>query len=144
MNSVKLSGRLTGDPEVRRYSKPDKDGKDISRKVASFSLAVDIIAGRKQEATSFFRCCSFGKTADIIDEHCRKGDKIIVEGYLRPNNYEKDGVKIYSNDVVVQDIEFCSSKHAREESSNDEKKESDGEEFMDIPDDEELGFPSPF
>ncbi len=141
MNKVQLSGRPTRDPEIRDFVKKDNNGNDVDRKVASFILAVDIIAGRKQESALFVRCSAFGKTEEIIEERVRQGNKIIVEGYLHPNNYKKGDVSVYSIDVIAENIEFCSSK--QNNSDETDLEQSDGDGFMNIPDDVESGLPFP-
>lgn len=141
MNKVQLSGRPTRNPEIRDFVKKDSNGNDVDRKVASFILAVDIIAGRKQENALFVRCSAFGKTEEIIEERVRQGDKIIVEGYLHPNNYKKNDISVYSIDVIVENVEFCSSKQNQSDESNSEQNDRDG--FMNIPDDVESGLPFP-
>ena len=141
MNKVQLSGRPTRDPIIRSFVKKDKNGNDVDRKVASFNLAVDIIAGRKQEQALFVQCSGFGKTEEIIENRVKQGNKIIVEGYLHPNNYKKGDVSVYSIDVIVENVEFCSSKQSQGDEINSQQNDGDG--FMDIPDDLELGLPLP-
>lgn len=149
MNSVKLSGRPTRQPEIRNYPKKDKNGNDVYGIIASFVLAVDIIAGRKQEEVMFIRCSGFGKTAEIIEKRVEQGDKIIVEGHIVPNNYTKDNVEIYSFQVIAENIEFCSSNRNRgaDSDNNAEPEESavnPEDEFMNTLDDEAGELPTPF
>lgn len=149
MNSIKLSGRLTRQPETRNYTKKDKNGNDVDGIVSSFVLAVDIISGRKQEEAMFIRCSGFGKTAEIIEGKVSQGDKIIVEGHLAPNNYTKNDVEIYSFQVLADNIEFCSSNRNRSEAGD--KKASAGDsvanpadDFINTSDDEAGELPTPF
>lgn len=145
MNKVQLSGRPTRDPEINKYMASDRDGNAVERKVASFTLAVDILSGRKQENALFIRCSGFGKTAEIIENNVKKSKKIIVEGHLHENNYVKDNVKIYSTDVIIENVEFCSSNQNNE--TNFKQGNSGDGEFVDNPDDEMQQFlemPSPF
>ena len=104
MNVFIGSGRLVAAPE---YSSTQKGGI-----VARFRLAIN--RRFKQEGkpeADFFNCIAFGKTAETI-EKCRidKGTKLNIRGEVQNNDYEKDGVKHYSNQVVVDFFEFCESK----------------------------------
>ena len=144
MNKVILMGRLTRDPEVR-YT-------DGGTTVARFSLAVDRRFKREGGLEAdFFNCTSFGKQAEFIEKYLRKGTKIALTGRIENNNYtNKDGEKVYSIQVMVEELEFAESKAASEkngiESKGPDRHEpvSDiGDGFMNIPDgidDEELPF----
>lgn len=126
MNKLILTGRLTNDPEVR-YSQDNKA-------VATFSFAVNRTFDK--ENSDFFRCTAFGKTAETIEKLVRKGTKLLVTGRIQNNNYtDKNGVKRYEMQVVVEEFEFCESK-----GESKEPKENNG--FMSIPDglEEELPF----
>lgn len=127
MNLVVLVGRLTADPEVRHNN---------DKAVARFSLAVNRRFKRNGDAdTDFFNCVAFGKTAEFMEKYFHKGMKAVITGELRNNHYEKDGVKHYSEQVVINTIEFAESK-----STSIPPTDNDG--FMNIPDDidEELPF----
>ena len=127
MNLVVLVGRLTADPEVRYNN---------DKAVARFSLAVNRRFKRNGDAdTDFFNCVAFGKTAEFMEKYFHKGMKAVITGELRNNHYEKDGVKHYSEQVVINTIEFAESKSTSIPPTN-----NDG--FMNIPDDidEELPF----
>jgi len=100
MNVIVLTGRLTRDPEV----KAGQSGKVFTR----FSIAVDRTF-KKGEA-DFINCVAFGKTAEIIGEHLRKGSKAGFNGSLQMSQYEKDGEKRTSYEVIVNQIEFLDSK----------------------------------
>ena len=104
MNSVNLVGRLTRDPEVR-YT-------DGGKSVAKFTVAVD--RRFKQEggqAADFISCVAFGKTAEFVEKYFKQGNKIGVEGRIQTGSYtNKDGVKVYSTDVAVENVEFVESK----------------------------------
>ena len=107
MNKVILMGRLTRDPEVRY-------GND-NRPIARYSIAVD--RRYKDQSgnypTDFFNLTSFGKTAEFVEKYLRKGTKIVIDGELRNNNYEKDGKTVYSDQIVVNSVEFAESKSAQ-------------------------------
>lgn len=130
MNKVILMGRLTKDPEVR-YTNGGKT-------IGSFSIAVDRrFKSEGQPEADFFTCVTFGKQAEFVEKYLKKGTKILLGGQIQNNNYEKDGVKHYNTQIVVDEIEFAESKktQAEEPSGKDDS-------FMAIPDDagDELPF----
>ena len=128
MNLVVLVGRLTSDPEIRRNG---------DKTIGKFSLAVSRKFKREGEAyADFFNCVAFGKTAEFLEKYFHKGMKAVVTGELRNNHYtDNNGVKHYSEQVIVNNIEFAESK-----STSTPPADNDG--FMNIPDDidEELPF----
>lgn len=146
MNKVILMGRLTRDPDVR-YSSGD-----TSTAVARYTLAVDRRFQRDGENTAdFIGCVAFGRSAEFAEKYLRKGTKVAITGRIQTGSYtNKDGVKVYTTDVVVEDQEFAESKAAASQNSGyvpvsrpDESAAggvSDG--FMNIPDgiEEELPF----
>ena len=153
MNKVILMGRLTRDPEVR-YSAGNN-----SMAVARYTLAVDRRFRRDGENNAdFIGCVAFGKSAEFAEKYLRQGTKIIVTGRIQTGSYtNRDGQKVYTTDVVVEDQEFAESKAAASESgmmrqsapspmaaspmpSPAQASSADG--FMIIPDgiDEELPF----
>ena len=136
MNRVEVSGRLTNDPEIRTFSKNRNDSV-TEGKVASFTLAIDIVAGRKQEEALFLRCAAFDGVANIIEEHIHKGNKIIAEGYLKGESYTKDDKKIYAIKLIIENVEFCDAKIKNEVDSSNE--------FVDIPKGQlDDALPTPF
>ncbi|MFI3236527.1 MAG: single-stranded DNA-binding protein [Lachnospiraceae bacterium] len=145
MNKVILMGRLVRDPEVR-YSQGE-----ASTGVARYTLAVDRRFNRNNEENNadFIGCVAFGRSAEFAEKYFRKGTKLVVTGRIQTGSYtNKDGVKIYTTDVVVEEQEFAESKNASGTSgeyvsatpSRGQSSVSDG--FMNIPDgiDEELPF----
>ena len=121
-NLVMMMGRLTGDPDVRYTSD--------SKCVANFSLAVDRKFKKQGEPDAdFFKCVSFGKTAESIEKYLHKGTKILLTGAIQNDNYEKDGVKHYSVKIMVDSWEFAESKAA----AGEEKPQKDADGFMPIP-----------
>lgn len=146
MNKVILMGRLTRDPEVR-YSQGD-----ASTAIARFSLAVDRRFKRDgdDQTADFINCVAFGRTAEFMERYARKGTKFVVEGRIQTGSYtNKDGQKVYTTDVVVENIEFAESKASGENNNGgyvpaDRPSPSGaaGDGFMNIPDgiDEELPF----
>ena len=140
MNKVILMGRLTRDPEVRY-------GGANNSAVARFSLAVDRRFKREgdDQTADFINCVAFGKTAEFLEKYARKGTKFVVEGRIQTGSYtNKDGQKVYTTDVVVEQQEFAESKNASEGSQAAVSQPSSavGEGFMNIPDavNEELPF----
>jgi len=111
MNKVILMGRLTRDPEVR-YGNDNKP-------VARYSIAID----RKYKdqngnyPTDFFNLVSFGNTATFVEKYLHKGTKVVIEGELRNNNYEKDGKTVYQDQIVALSVEFAESKKAQGEAA---------------------------
>ena len=110
MNKVILMGRLTRDPEVR-YSQGDS-----ATAVARYTLAVDRRFKRDGEASAdFINCVVFGKSAEFAERYFRQGLKVVVSGRIQTGSYtNRDGVKVYTTDVVVEDQEFAESKAASE------------------------------
>ncbi len=106
MNKVLLMGRLTRDPELR-YSQNEN-----STAVARFTIAVDRRFKRdEQQSADFIGCVAFGKTAEFFEKYIKQGTKVCVEGRIQTNNYtNKDGQKVYTTDVVVENVEFAESK----------------------------------
>lgn len=143
MNKVILMGRLTRDPEVR-YSQGDN-----SMAIARYSLAVDRRYKRDgdEQTADFINCVAFGKSGEFAEKFLHKGTKIAVVGRIQTGSFtNKDGQKVYTTDVVVEEQEFAESKNSASgtgnanTSTNNNTSSSDG--FMNIPDgiDEELPF----
>lgn len=139
MNKAILIGRFTRDPEVR-YT-------DGGSSIARFTLAVD--RRYKQEGgqtADFIGCIAFGKTAEFVEKYFKQGMKIVVEGRIQTGSYtNKDGVKVYTTDVVAENVEFAESKASgggQADYSPQYTPSSIGDGFMNIPDgiDEELPF----
>ncbi len=151
MNKVLLMGRLTRDPEVR-YSAGDN-----SQAFARYTLAVDRRgrrdAGSDQQTADFISCVVFGKGAEFAEKYLHKGTKIVVSGRIQTGSYvNRDGQKVYTTDVVVEDQEFAESKAASESSGAGSgyqqpaaaapSQSSSTDDFMNIPEevDEKLPF----
>ena len=134
MNSVQLIGRLTRDPEIR-YT-------DGGASIARFVLAVDRRFKQENGADAdFINIVSFGKTAEFIEKYFHKGMKITLNGRIQTGSYtDKDGKKVYTTDVVAENVEFCESKGTS--SNNDAPAPASDGDFMSVPDgiDEELPF----
>ena len=112
MNKVILMGRLTRDPEVRYSSQGDQN-----LAIARYTLAVDRRGrrdGNNEQTADFITCVAFGRQGEFAEKYLRKGTKILMEGEIRNNNYtNKDGVKVYTTEVVVEEQEFAESKNAQ-------------------------------
>ncbi len=144
MNKVILMGRLTRDPEVR-YSQGEQ-----ATAIARYTLAVDRRFKRDGDQTAdFIGCVAFGKLGEFAEKYLRKGTKVVVTGRIQTGSYtNKDGQKVYTTDVVVEECEFAESKNAAGDNSrftpSDRPSPSSaaGDGFMNIPDgiDEELPF----
>ncbi|MCD8300201.1 MAG: single-stranded DNA-binding protein [Clostridiales bacterium] len=146
MNRVILMGRLTRDPDIR-YSQNDQ-----SMAIARYTLAVDRRGRRDggdgQQTADFIGCVAFGRQAEFAEKYLRKGMRIAITGRIQTGSYtNRDGQKVYTTDVIVEDHEFCESKNANSQGGygqggrpTPENAVSDG--FMNIPDgiDEELPF----
>lgn len=143
VNKVILVGRLTRDPEIR-YSQ----GANGSTAIARYSLAVD--RKFKQEGqpnADFINCVAFGKLGEFAEKYLYKGTKIAVVGRIQTGSYtNKDGQKVYTTDVVVEEQEFAESKNASCGNNGGgnapAQNNSAGDGFMNIPDGigEELPF----
>lgn len=139
MNKVVLMGRLTRDPEVR-WTQGEKP-----LCLAKYTLAVDRRFKREGEASAdFINCTAFGKSAEFTEKYLRKGTKIAVTGRIQTGSYtNKEGQKVYTTDVVVEEQEFTESKNSAPQDTRpkpDPMTDTDG--FMSIPDgiDDELPF----
>ena len=145
MNKVILMGRLTREPDVR-YSQ-NADG---SMAVARYTLAVDRRRGRNsdnEQSADFISCVAFGRSGEFAEKYLHQGTKIVVTGRIQTGSYtNKDGQRVYTTDVVVEEQEFAESKGSGSGSSQQNVPQQspdvgpDG--FMNIPDgiEEELPF----
>jgi single-strand DNA-binding protein len=147
MNKVILMGRLVRDPEVR-YSQGEN-----ATAVARYTLAVDRRFNRNngEESADFIGCVAFGRAAEFAEKYLHKGTKLVVTGRIQTGSYtNKDGVKVYTTEVVVEEQEFAESKNASSGNEggytggnyNRPAPSGAGDGFMNIPDgiDEELPF----
>lgn len=139
MNKVILLGRATREPEVR-YT----DNANGSMCIAKFSLAVD----RKKTSTNtepgadFINITAFGKSGEFVEKYVTKGIKLLVTGRIRTDNYtNKDGIKVYTTEVLAEEFEFAESKNS---GSSTAKPSADNDGFMNVPEgiDEDLPFAS--
>ncbi|MBP5624276.1 MAG: single-stranded DNA-binding protein [Lachnospiraceae bacterium] len=148
MNKVILMGRLTRDPEVR-YSQGES-----SMAIAKYSLAVDR-RGRSQEGdqtADFINITAFGRAGEFAEKYLHKGTKVLVTGRIQTGSYtNKDGVKVYTTDVIAEDQEFAESKNAGSSNGGGYQEAAApapvaaGDGFMNVPEgiDEDLPFAQP-
>ena len=142
MNKVILLGNLTRDPEIR-YSQGEKQ-----MAVARFSLAVNLRFDNDGETNAdFFNCTAFGKTAEFIEKYFRQGSRMSLVGRIENNNYtNKNGEKVYSVQIMVEEVEFAERKSAQSnnqtQNQNQPAQTNGGDDdFMSIPDGIEDGLP---
>lgn len=121
MNKVVLKGRLTKDAELRMSG-------DMA--VTRFTVAVDR-RGRDAGA-DFISCVAFGKTAEFLEKYFKKGNRVGLCGHIQTGSYEKDGTKVYTTDVIADEVEFVESKGESKPAENS---------FMNIPDGLEAELP---
>ena len=146
MNKVILMGRLTRDPEVR-YS---QGAQPLA--IARYTLAVDRRGSKQgEQSADFINCIAFGKSGEFAEKYLHQGTKIVVTGRIQTGSYtNRDGQKVYTTDVVVEEQEFAESR-AESEANRGMYQQSApspapsapaGDGFMNIPDgiDEELPF----
>ena len=152
MNKVILMGRLTRDPDVR-YSQGDSP-----MAIARYTLAVDRRFRRDndQQTADFISCVAFGRNGEFAEKYLHQGTKIVAEGRIQTGSYtNKDGQRVYTTDVVAENVEFAESKNASAGNNdggyqnagfgggnNAPAPSGAGDGFMNIPDgiDEELPF----
>lgn len=137
MNKVILMGRLTRDPEVR-YSQGAQ-----SLAIARYTLAVDRRGSKQgEQSADFINCIAFGKSGEFAEKYLHQGTKIVVTGRIQTGSYtNRDGQKVYTTDVVVEEQEFAESKKNTQPAP--EPAPAGGYEgFMNIPDNvEDEGLP---
>lgn len=134
MNKTLLIGRTTKDPDIR-YAQSEQP-----MTIARFNLAVDRRFKKEgEQSADFISCVSFGKTAEFIEKYVFKGTKIAVEGRIQTGSYtNNDGNKVYTTDVVVEQVEFAGSKTDSESAAK-----GSNDDFMNVADgldDEGLPF----
>ena len=134
MNKVILMGRLTRDPETRVNN---------DKSVTRFTLAVDRRFKRDgdEQTADFINCVAFSKTAEFVEKYGYKGTKFVVEGRIQTGSYtNKDGVKVHTTDIVVEQLEFAESKSSSDNSNTNTSSSSDAG-FLNIPNDVDEGLP---
>ena len=151
MNRVILMGRLTRDPEIR-YSQGER-----SMAIARYTLAVDRRGRRNQDngeqSADFINCVAFDRAGEFAEKYFRQGMRVLVSGRLQTGSYvNKDGQKVYTTEVILDDQEFADSKGASSEMGGGYTQSAPaqrpapasaiGDGFMNIPDGvEDEGLP---
>lgn len=123
MNKWEGMGRLTKDPEVRHTT--TQNGEDFA--IARYTLAID--RRGKDAGADFITCVAFGKSGEFAEKYLSKGTKMAVVGRIQTGSYEKDGKKVYTTEVVIEEQEFAESKRSAEEA----QPTAPSEGFMDVP-----------
>ena len=142
MNKFIGIGRLVRDAETR-YSQGEN-----SKAVERFTVAVDRrFKTDGEQNADFIPCVAFGKTAEFVEKYFKQGNKIAVEGRIQTSSYtNKDGVKVYTTEIMVEQVEFCESKGnggSNDVGARPQPNSAVGDGFMNIPDgidEDELPF----
>lgn len=143
MNKVVLMGRLTRDPEVR-YTTGEKP-----TAIARYTLAVDRRFKKEgQQNADFITCVAFGRDGEFAEKYLKQGTKVCISGRIQTGSYtNRDGHKVYTTDIVVEEYDFAESKKNDKRDGENEKVESPVEavkddEWMSVPEnlEEELPF----
>ena len=145
MNKVVLMGRLTRDPDVR-YSQGENP-----MAIARYTLAVDRRFKRNgEQEADFINCVAFGRAGEFAEKYLKQGTKIVVSGRIQTGSYtNRDGMKVYTTDVVIEEQDFAESKAAAAQNnmgvpqpSAPQPRAAASDGFMNIPDglEEELPF----
>jgi single-strand DNA-binding protein len=108
LNKVMIAGNLTRDVELR-YT-------PSGTAIGNFSIAINRRwtsgEGEKKEEATFLNCVSFGKQAEIIAQYFKKGSGMFIEGRIQNRSWEKDGVKRYATEIIVEEFQFTDNKEA--------------------------------
>ena len=148
MNSVILCGRLTKDPEIR-YSSGERQ-----MPIARYTLAVDRRGRRGQQdnqgqTADFIPCVAFDRAAEFAEKYLKQGTKMIVRGRIQTGSYtNKDGQRVYTTEVIIEDQEFAESRNASAQGGSsfsqnfrqNEEKPRDNQSFSQSSDDAGDGF----
>ena len=149
MNKVILMGRLTRDPEVRYTQSRNGDQMAIGR----FSIAVDRRFQRGSQdgndtTADFFNCTAFGRLGEFVEKYLKQGTKVVVSGRIQNDNYtNKNGEKVYSVQIIAEEIEFAESKAAQGQGGHQPAAASPApqnaspDDFMSIPEGIENDLP---
>ena len=139
MNKVILMGRLTRDPEVR-YSQGEN-----ALAIARYTLAVDRRNFRNnsndEQTADFINCVAFGKTAEFIEKYFTKGMAIGITGRIQTGSYtNKEGQKVYTTDVVVEETEFVESKNKDTSDNVPNSNANSNSDFEEVISEDEMPF----
>ena len=140
MNKVILMGRLTRDPEVR-YSQAAEP-----LAIARYTLAVDRRFQRRdnsgnEQTADFISCVAFGRNGEFAEKYLKQGTKIAITGRIQTGSYtNKEGQKIYTTDVVVEETEFVESKNKGTSDNVPNNNANSNSDFEETVSDDEMPF----
>lgn len=137
MNLVALTGFLAKDPDVR-YSQGAN-----SMAVARYTLAVDRKFKKEgEQSADFISCVTFGKNAEFVEKYLKKGSSIAIVGRIQTGSYEKDGKRVYTTDIVVENHEFRERKGSTEQTASTPAPapQADADGFFSAGDEGDLPF----
>ena len=132
MNRAILVGRLARDPELRTTN----SGMSACR----FTVAVDRRGKSDDQTADFISCVAFGKTGETISQYLNKGRRIALEGRIRTGSYEKDGIKRYTTDVIVDRFDFIDSRSDGGQAQQQQSPDDVDPDFHLMADDDDLPF----
>jgi single-strand DNA-binding protein len=126
-------GRLTRDPDVR-YSQGEK-----SMAIAKYTLAIDRRGRRNQDSNEqsadFINCVAFDKAGEFAEKYFRQGMRVLISGRIQTGSYiNRDGHKVYTTDIMVDEQEFADSKNTSGDGGRPEPSSVSGDGYMNIPD----------
>ena len=135
LNKVMLMGRLTRDPDVR-YSNNNNEAVCIAR----YTLAVDRrFAKNGEQSADFINCVAFGKAGEFVEKYLHQGTKMVIVGRLQTGSYtNKEGQKVYTTDVIIEEQSFAESKKSEGAEQADDTSE---EGFMDVTEETKNNLP---
>lgn len=140
MNRCIFIGRATRDPDIR-YTNGNNN-----MCIAKVSIAVDRKVKKEGEPTAdFLNFIAFGKIGEFFEKYVKKGTKLAIESHVQTGNYtNKDGVKVYTTDFIVDSVEFCESKtsNSGNQTQTQEQPKTNDYDWMNVPNNiqEELPF----
>lgn len=132
VNKVIIVGNVGDDPDIRTMPNGNQV---VNLSIATSDSWKDKQTGKKKEKTEWHRCVFFNKIADIAAQYVNKGSKLYVEGRLQTRSYEQDGVKKYSTEIVVNDMQMLDSKNTNSNNEVKEASKNDVEKFDAFDDD---------
>lgn len=137
MNKVIEMGRLVRDPDIRHSQGTEQ------KVVARYTLAVDRKHANRQDpdaqTADFIPCVAFGKAAEFADKYLHKGTKIAITGRIQTGSYEKNGVRHYTQDVIIEEQEFCESKRPDGQQAGQQGTPAD--QWANVPDEDLEALP---
>jgi single-strand DNA-binding protein len=132
VNKVIIVGNVGDDPDIRTMPNGNQV---VNLSIATSDSWKDKQTGEKKEKTEWHRCVFFNKIADIAAQYVNKGSKLYVDGRLQTRSYEQDGVKKYSTEIVVNDMQMLDSKNTNSNNEVKEASKNDVEKFDAFDDD---------